>query len=424
MKKVSFLLSMFLIAAFVLAACGPADDTDATPGVDVTPGVGDVVTQEPTLDTMPVEPTPVVEETLPTEAPVVETPVVDMTEEPTEQAGVPVTGENQCRAYTVQGLLDMDVFDAQGNQIGDVDGVIVLRDANAAMVTDADVDAADMQATVDPMATPAAVDATPVVTDDVTGGAASANFDGAAPQLAYVVIDLENEDDEIVVPFTAFDVNASADFRANEVDGVMDPVNTPDPMSTPVAGENTADDGRFMSDCFITLNNVQADALGELPRFDDDIDLTVDNWDADYRSYWSNQGLSIPATGESNLGAAVLLNDEWDAVDAENVNGDDLGEVEDFLYTQDGQFDYAVLTAGGFLGIGERVIPVPMSMVQWISRGTDNDIDDVGQVIINVTDEDWENAPSFDSFDEIDNSVAGWDDDIRAFWNNLTTPNQ
>src|SRR5574338_1285396 len=114
-------------------------------------------------------------------------------------------------------------------------------------------------------------------------------------------------------------------------------------------------------------------------------------------------GVTVPAFGDNNLGAAVRLNDEWDAVDAENVNGDDLGEVEDFLFTADGTFNYAVLTAGGFLGIGEKVVPVPMSMVQWVSRETDNSTDDVGQVIINVTDEDWQNAPSFDSMNDFDN---------------------
>lgn len=411
MKKFSFLLSLLLISAFVLTACGPADDSDATPGVVGTPGVGDLTTMEPTEDVLP-ETTPTVLEPLPTEA-VTEAPVeptVAATEavEGTESAAVPVTGDDDCNPYTVQGLLDMEVFDANGNQFGDVDGVIVFRDASAAPM-------GAVEGTE-------AVEATPAATEAAVETPAVA-FDGVAPQVAYVVVDVENEDDEAVIPFSAFDLtvrdNETLDDDADD-DVVATPAANDTVQDTPVA-EDVANE---VDACGLTVNNVSADTAGELPRLTDDIDISVDTWDEEFRTYWSGLGVNVPGTDDPNLGAAVLLNDEFNAVDAENVNGDDLGEVEDFIYTADGQFQYAVLAAGGFLGIGEKYVPVPMNMVQWFARETDDSIDDVGYILINITEEDWQNAPSFDSLDEIDNETEGWDEDIQSFWNTLTAPLQ
>jgi sporulation protein YlmC with PRC-barrel domain len=410
MKKLTFIVSLLLIGAFVLTACaGGADgDTNATPGADSTPGaptvivdtpaVDDDLAGTPTADGM-LEETPVVEET-------VETPVVDDTmTTPTAAAevtptadgatgSVPVTGDEDCRPNTVQGLLDMDVVDAQGMDIGDIESVIVLRDVTAM---------------------PANAENT---------GAAAAGQPSAAPQIAYLVIDLEDNDNDVAVPFQAFDFNVVNQGIGGTGVGANDAGTTgtgaTDLTATPATGVETAtgDMANEVFTCAIGLTNVQGEALNQAPVFNDDFDFTVADWDNEFRTYWSGQGLNIPATGEANLGAPVVLDDDFNNIDARDVNGEDIGEVEDFIVdNQNGQIQYAVFAAGGFLGIGERYIPVPVSAMQWFTEDG-ADVNDLGYAVLNVNAEEWENAPAFDNLDAIDPTMDGWDTDVQSFWNN------
>lgn len=424
MKKFPLIVSMLIIAAMVLAACGADADNNATPGADLTPGVG-VVEETPMGSDLVSTPTvegPAVTDAVPTDAAletpaVVETPTTDDVTTPTAEGStgsVPVTGDEDCRPNTIQGLLDMDVVDSTGAQIGDVNDVIILRDAravssgNGAQVTPSD----------GAQVTPAAGDGDAQVTPAAGADVVTPNeFQGemAAPQLAYLVLDLENEDNDVAVPFQAFDLTV----KSQGVGGMDD--TDDEAETTPVAGETPVVDDAANEAvvCAITLQNVQAEALSGAPDFNDDLDLTVQDWDNEFRTYWSGQGLSIPATGDAAMGAPVVLDDEFNNINAVNNNGDDLGEVEDFILDQStGTFNYAVLAAGGFLGIGEKYIPVPMNMVQWVSDDP-GDLDDAGEIIININEEDWQNVPSFDSVDDLDLTTEGWDTDVRNFWDGL-----
>lgn len=50
--------------------------------------------------------------------------------------------------------------------------------------------------------------------------------------------------------------------------------------------------------------------------------------------------------------------------DIEGADGEDVGEVEDVLVDQEGRVAAVVIEVGGFLGIGEKKVAVPMSQVQ------------------------------------------------------------
>ena len=47
-----------------------------------------------------------------------------------------------------------------------------------------------------------------------------------------------------------------------------------------------------------------------------------------------------------------------------NSAGDKIGTVDDLLMGNDSKVNYAVLSVGGFLGIGDRLVAVPMSELQ------------------------------------------------------------
>src|SRR5512144_804080 len=101
MRKTTILLSIMVLAAMVLAACGGgATSTNVAP------------TQLP-ITAVATEPATATE--MPTEAPVA-----------TETAGVPVTGEvNPAR---VSNELDFNVVDQSGNQVGNVDEMVLDLD--------------------------------------------------------------------------------------------------------------------------------------------------------------------------------------------------------------------------------------------------------------------------------------------------------
>jgi hypothetical protein len=50
-----------------------------------------------------------------------------------------------------------------------------------------------------------------------------------------------------------------------------------------------------------------------------------------------------------------------------NSAGDKVGTVDDLLMGSDSKVNYAVLSVGGFLGIGDRLVAVPMSDLQMAS---------------------------------------------------------
>jgi hypothetical protein len=47
-----------------------------------------------------------------------------------------------------------------------------------------------------------------------------------------------------------------------------------------------------------------------------------------------------------------------------NSAGDKIGTIDDLLMGDDSKVNYAVLSVGGFLGIGDRLVAVPMSDLQ------------------------------------------------------------
>ena len=48
----------------------------------------------------------------------------------------------------------------------------------------------------------------------------------------------------------------------------------------------------------------------------------------------------------------------------QSAQGENLGDIKDVVVNQKGQIQFAVLGMGGFLGLGEKLTPVPWSMLQ------------------------------------------------------------
>jgi sporulation protein YlmC with PRC-barrel domain len=71
-----------------------------------------------------------------------------------------------------------------------------------------------------------------------------------------------------------------------------------------------------------------------------------------------------------------------------NPQGETLGRIEDVVLTKvEGQAVYAVLSFGGFLGMGDEHYPLPWSILRYDTEQ--------GGYVVNLTREQLEGAPSY-----------------------------
>ena len=92
-----------------------------------------------------------------------------------------------------------------------------------------------------------------------------------------------------------------------------------------------------------------------------------------------------------------------------NGSGDDLGKVEDLMIdTATGQVNYAVLSFGGILGIGDTLFAVPL---QAMKVDTDDE-----ELILDVPKDRLANAPGFDKDNWPLSSDPKWAKDVRSYY--------
>ena len=91
-----------------------------------------------------------------------------------------------------------------------------------------------------------------------------------------------------------------------------------------------------------------------------------------------------------------------------------LGSISDLLVNVDaGQVLYALLGAGGFLGIGESITAIPWDALT-MSPG-DNTI------VLNMTADELKNAPQL-TVDNLPETVdPNWDANVRQWWQTQTS---
>ena len=70
-----------------------------------------------------------------------------------------------------------------------------------------------------------------------------------------------------------------------------------------------------------------------------------------------------PAFGDKGRDGSYLQ--AVDGTDIRNTNGDKIGEVEEVLIDADGLPAGFLVEIGGFLGIGERDVAIPLNALEW-----------------------------------------------------------
>jgi sporulation protein YlmC with PRC-barrel domain len=142
---------------------------------------------------------------------------------------------------------------------------------------------------------------------------------------------------------------------------------------------------RFLSE--FVLNN-QETAMSDL-----DLDVFDDNDD---------QG-----PGPEVMGASTLIGN-----DVVNQMEEDLGDIKEImLNVENGEVSYAVLSFGGFLGMGDKLFAVPWDALQ---------LDPVNKrFVFNIEKSRLESAPGFDKDDWPDMSDPTWQEQISNFYGNI-----
>lgn len=372
MKRVSFLLSILVVASLLLAACGsatsdtatevsPLDETvfpgDTIPG-DVTddPLLTPDVTEEPS-DMGDVTAEATVEATVEAVVPTVDaTATVDATETVIEP-GVDDDSAMNENYVLLSELLAMPVNDMNGTQVGAVDGVVIDR---SAVITRSDT------------------------TDAETTDMAS----GDNPRISYLRVAMSDTTlGSVLVPFQAVAVEDSA--------------------SSDMAAADSASSERAL-----TLN-VDSTILAGVPAFTGDVSAA--DWDADLSTYWGDQGLSIPMTGTETAAenGSVLLEGAIGDLSITGMDDAALGSVSDFVVDlTTGEILYALLSGGDTFGAS--FFPVPFSHLNWTA-----DDSTMGSFNYGYDAGSFGSAPSFSSLDDFDGSNFNEVDD---YWQGVVLP--
>lgn len=92
-----------------------------------------------------------------------------------------------------------------------------------------------------------------------------------------------------------------------------------------------------------------------------------------------------------------------------NHKGESLGKIEDVMIdTNDGRVAYAVLSFGGFMGMGSKLFAYPWSALQF--RGEDH------AVVLDVTKESLEKAPGFSKDNWPDMNDRVWGASVHSYY--------
>ena len=78
-------------------------------------------------------------------------------------------------------------------------------------------------------------------------------------------------------------------------------------------------------------------------------------------------------TDRSNINTAVHKEGQWRSskligVNVYNDNNEKIGDIQELIVDKSGKVDNVVLGVGGFLGMGEHYVAVPMEKLKWVNE--------------------------------------------------------
>lgn len=125
--------------------------------------------------------------------------------------------------------------------------------------------------------------------------------------------------------------------------------------------------------------------------------------DRDTYGMYKNQDNSS-GPGPRLMGADTLIGN-----DVHNHKDEDLGDIKEIMLdVPNGRIAYAVLSFGGFLGMGDKLFAVPWEALK---LDTENE-----RFVLNVEKERLENAPGFDPDRWPDMADPTWQNEVHSYY--------
>ena len=114
--------------------------------------------------------------------------------------------------------------------------------------------------------------------------------------------------------------------------------------------------------------------------------------------------------------ARIVKMSEVIGMNIENPQGDNIGEINDVVIDpNDGSVAYAVLAAGGFLGLGEKYFAIPWRAFQ-VQAEAGDDKGEIEKLTLNVDKERMQNAPGFDKDNWPDMANQQWGQTVHSYY--------
>jgi sporulation protein YlmC with PRC-barrel domain len=118
---------------------------------------------------------------------------------------------------------------------------------------------------------------------------------------------------------------------------------------------------------------------------------------------------NMARTGQTDETDRLISSDKVDGTSVYNRNGDNIGTIDHLMIDKiSGQVEFAVMSTGGFLGIGESYSPVP-----WDSLTYDVNM---GGYVIDADRARLEKAPRFTSNAQPNWSDHSYADRVDEYW--------
>lgn len=131
--------------------------------------------------------------------------------------------------------------------------------------------------------------------------------------------------------------------------------------------------------------------------------------DRDTYGMYKNRPVTVEADTSREPGPRLMGADTLIGNDVYNTRDEDLGDIKEIMLdTQSGRVAYAVLSYGGFLGMGEKLFAVPWSALR---------LDTVNKrFVLDVDKERLSSAPGFDKHDWPDMQDPTWSQQIHDYY--------
>jgi hypothetical protein len=105
----------------------------------------------------------------------------------------------------------------------------------------------------------------------------------------------------------------------------------------------------------------------------------------------------------------LIASDRVEGTAVRRLNGDRIGHIERLMIDKvSGQVSYAVLSFGGFLGMGTNLIPVPWGKLRYNTHFEAYEID--------ISDEELKRAPSFRADKDFDWGDRSQEEALRRYY--------